>query len=138
MVNLYLRTTRKLVYVLRRTLFKMMYKPYIRASKVKAYIALPPLTREFVLDQEYIVVTEVVCRHSIYEWNKYPRPGIKIMKLKPHDVIKFEGIHENAYAKYYRFKKYSSPGVLEDYNYDISISDGRYGIKVADDLTGGW
>ena len=138
MINLYLRTTRKLVYVLRRVLFKMMYIPYTRASKVKVYTTEKPVKREFNLDHDYVVVTEVVCQNSIHEWNNHPRPGIRIMKLKPYDVIRFEGVYENARAKYYRFKRYSSPGVLEDYNYDISISDGRYGIKVADDLTGGW
>lgn len=138
MINLYLKITRKLVYILRRVLFKMMYVPYTRTSKVKVYTTEKPVKREFNLNRDYVVVTEVVCQHSIHEWNKYPRPGIRIMKLKPYDVIRFEGVYENARTKYYRFKRYSSPGVLENYNYDIGIIDAKYGIRETSDLTGGW
>lgn len=67
MINLYLKITRKLVYVLRRVLFKMMYMPYTRTSKVKVYTTEKPVKREFNLDHDYIVVTEVVCQHSIHE-----------------------------------------------------------------------
>ena len=138
MSKLYLKIVRKIFYLIRMSLFKMTYKPYKRVSKVKSISESTVLTHTFSSDREYVVAIEVVCQHSIYEWNKYPRPGIKIMKLKPHDVVKFEGTYENDHAKYYRFKKYSSPGVLENYEYDISVNDARHGIRTADDLTGGW
>ena len=116
----------------------MTYKPYKRASKVKSISESTVLTHTFSSDQEYVVAIEVVCQNSIHEWNNYPRPGIRIMKLKPYDVIRFEGVYENARTKYYRFKRYSSPGVLEDYNYDIGVIDAKYGIRETSDLTGGW
>lgn len=55
------------------------------------------------------------CEQSKHELKKYPRPGIKIERLYPGDIVVYLGGMTNFYGSYKKFKKLDS-----DYIYYIN------------------
>lgn len=100
-------------------LFKKTYKPY-----EKDYTIREENYCNIESGKTYVVTQEMVCWESVHEWNKYPRPGIRIHKVYPGDIVEIEKEYGNGYGCYYFARR---PGTT--YRFSLKSNEAPYALK---------